>query len=382
VGPVIFLPDESKKKEAVHLRRGAMTNHYEKTFEGSLILVLKKVSVDKAAGMVLGHDITQIIPGVKKGPLFRKGHVVTEKDIPQLLSIGKEHLYLWEQRPGLVHEDEAALRLAEAAVGRGEGLKISAPKEGKVSIAASADGLLKIDPERLAILNALGEIIMATAHTNRTVRKGETVAGTRIIPLVMEEEKIKAAEVICASPGPLIRVLPYRSCRAGLIITGSEIIKGRIEDGFGPVMEEKLAGFGVSIISRIYVGDERDRICAAIESMLAGGVDLVIVTGGMSVDPDDVTPGAIRDTGAAVVSYGVPVLPGAMFMLAYLKDKPVMGLPGCMMYNGVTVFDIILPRILAGEKFCARDLVSLGHGGLCLNCPVCHYPNCALGKGV
>jgi molybdenum cofactor synthesis domain-containing protein len=345
-------------------------------------MVLKKVKVDKAVGMVLCHDITQIIPGEKKGPLFRKGHIVKENDIPQLLEIGKEHLYLWEQRPGLVHEDEAAVRLAAAAVGRDKGVEISPPKEGKVNITASVNGLLKIDTNRLAELNSLGEVMMATAHNNRPIRKGDIVAGTRIIPLLAAEEKIKVAEAICVSAGPLIRVLPYFSYQAGLIITGSEVSKGRVKDCFGSVVEKKLAAFGVKVATRTIVSDDRSSICSFIRSMLIGGVDMAIVTGGMSVDPDDVTPGAIRDTGAEVVSYGVPVLPGAMFMLAYLEGKPVMGLPGCVMYAGVTVFDLILPRILAGEKICSKDLASLGHGGLCLNCPDCSYPNCALGKGI
>ena len=345
-------------------------------------MVLKKVRVENAIGMVLVHDITQIIPGVKKGPLFRKGHVVTEKDISQLRITGKEHLYVLEQCPGWIHEDEAAVRLANKATGESLNFVVTSPKEGRVNVEAAVDGLLKIDIERLTRLNSLGEIIMATAHSNRHVHKGEVIAGTRIIPLVIEEEKILAAEKVCAFKEPLIKIMPYKPRLVGLIITGSELKKGLIADGFRPVIKEKLAAFGADIASTTYTEDNQEQIRKAIQSSLAQNVDMVVITGGMSVDPDDVTPSAIKATGADIAGYGVPVLPGAMFMLAYLKNKPIMGLPGCVMFNGVTVFDLILPRIMAGEKIHAGDLAVLGHGGLCLHCQTCSYPNCAFGKGV
>ncbi|WP_418792276.1 molybdopterin-binding protein [Phosphitispora sp. TUW77] len=345
-------------------------------------MVLKKVRVENSIGMVLAHDITQIVPGIKKGPLFRKGHVVEEKDIPQLLNIGKEHLYLLEQSEGLLHEDDAAIRLANAATGKSPDFEITSPKEGRVNIKAAVDGLLKINVEQLVKLNSLGEIVMATLHSNRSVRKGDIVGGTRIIPLLIKEENITVAEKTCAVNVPLIKILPYMPKHAGIIITGSEIKKGRITDKFGPVVKEKLAAFDVDILISTCIEDNSERISAAIKTFAAQDVDMVIVTGGMSVDPDDVTPRAIKATGARIVSYGVPVLPGAMFMLAYLNDKPVMGLPGCVMYSGVTVFDLILPRILAGEIIDVSDVAVMGHGGLCLSCVTCSYPNCALGKGV
>lgn len=351
-------------------------------------MILKKVKVEHSVGMVLAHDITQIIPGVQKGPLFRKGHIVKEQDIPHLLNIGKEHLYLLEQGPGWLHENEAAIRLANCATGGSANFVADAPSEGRINIKAAVDGLLKIDVPQLARFNSLGEIIMATLHGNRSVRRGETVAGTRIIPLVIEEEKIIAAEKLCAAQEPLVQIRPYRLRRAALIVTGSEVKKGRIIDKFGPVVQNKLAAFGVEVAASICLEDDPEQLKAAIQAFLTkdagstGNIDLAAITGGMSVDPDDVTPSAIKATGAEIVSYGAPVLPGAMFMLAYLNDKPVMGLPGCVMYNGATIFDLILPRILAGERVSAADLAGLGHGGLCFKCPTCHYPNCAFGKGV
>lgn len=341
--------------------------------------MLKKVTVEQAVGMVLAHDITQIVPGVSKGPLFRKGYIVTEKDIPKLLNCGKEHLYLWENQQGMVHEDDAASRLARAAVGDRAGFEISEPKEGKVNLSVNINGLLKVDIRKLASLNSQGKLMMATAHTDTPVRRGDVVAGTRIIPLLIEEEKIRKAESILTGGDALLKVMPYQNCQAGLVITGSEVKTARIKDSFGPVVEGKLAAFDVIIRERHCVGDDYRDICQTVQS-LAEKCGLVIVTGGMSVDPDDSTPRAIRETGAEVISYGVPVLPGAMFMLAYLNNKPVMGLPGCVMYARTTVFDLILPRLLAGERVSAPDLSALGHGGLCHNCQVCHYPDCGFGK--
>lgn len=348
--------------------------------EWGVVNLLKKINVENAVGMVMGHDVTQIIPGVKKEPLFRKGHIVTEKDIPLLLSIGKEHLYIYEAKRGIIHENEAAIRLAKAAINNNHSFAVTEPREGKVNIISSTKGLLKIDVERLNHFNGLGSLMMATTHTNRPVGVGEIVAGTRIIPLIIEEEKILLAEKICAT-GPIIKVVPYTLRKAGLVITGSEVKKGRIKDGFGPVVENKLSSYGVKTVEQTKIGDNPAEISSAISFMLANGVDIVIVTGGMSVDPDDVTPSAIRATGAEVVSYGVPVLPGSMFMLAYLQNKPIVGLPGCVMYNKVTVFDLVLPKLLVGEKITTVDLLSMGHGGLCLECPECNYPNCAFGKG-
>ncbi|MDE7207157.1 MAG: molybdopterin-binding protein [Lachnospiraceae bacterium] len=342
---------------------------------------MKLIKTEDAAGHVLCHDITQIIPGVVKDAVFRKGHVVTPEDIPVLLSVGKEHLYVWEKKEGILHEDEAAEILRDICLNAG--MKATQPKEGKIEILADTDGLLKVDSEKLRAVNAMGEMMIATVHGNFPVKKGEKIAATRIIPLVIEQEKMARARVL-AGEKPLLEILPFRELRAGIVTTGSEIFKGRIKDAFGPVVRTKLAEYGVQVIGQKIVDDGKENIIDALREFLAQGAELLICTGGMSVDPDDCTPGAIKDFGAVIESYGAPVLPGAMFLLGYYayegKTVPVMGLPGCVMYAKRTVFDLVLPRIIAGEHVTGADLWSYGEGGLCLGCPECHFPHCSFGK--
>lgn len=342
---------------------------------------MKLIKTEDAVGQVLCHDITQIIPGVVKDAVFRKGHVVTEEDIPVLLSVGKEHLYIWEKTKGILHEDEAAEILKELCLN--EYMSAGEPKEGKIEITATQDGLFKVDTERLNRVNRLGEMMIATISGNFPVKAGQKLAATRIIPLVIEEEKMKSAQE-AAGESPLLSLLPFQTMKAGVVTTGSEVFKGRIPDAFGPAIRGKLAEYGVEVTGQRIVDDSQEEIIHAMEQFLAEGVDMLLCTGGMSVDPDDRTPGAVKAMGAQVISYGAPVLPGAMFLLAYHRyegrEIPVMGLPGCVMYAARTVFDLVLPRILAGERLNQEDLSSYGEGGLCLNCPVCHFPNCGFGK--
>jgi molybdenum cofactor synthesis domain-containing protein len=252
-------------------------------------------------------------------------------------------------------------------------------KEGKINIVADRDGLFKVDKERLFQINSLGEMIIATMHNNQPVKKGDMLAGTRVIPLVIEEEKMNKAKEI-GNGVPLLQLLPFTVKKAAIITTGSEVFHGRIKDTFGPVIRNKLAEYGVEVISQEILNDEKDKITAAIIKAIDTGAEIVLCTGGMSVDPDDTTPGAIKDTGAKVISYGAPVLPGAMFMLAYYNNRAIMGLPGCVMYARRTIFDLILPRVLAEDPVTAEELAALGHGGLCLNCESCTFPNCGFGK--
>ncbi len=341
---------------------------------------MKKVPVQSAIGMVLCHDVTQIIPGRMKGPAFKKGHILREEDVPQLLSMGKEHVYAWDIQSdsGLLHEDEATVLIARAAAGRN--IAVSEPNEGKVELSATVEGLLKIDVEALFEIN-VEEIVCATIHTNQRVARGKVLAGIRVIPLVIEEAKVQRVERICSQHQPLIEVLPFRSFNAGIITTGSEVFHGRIKDEFGPVVREKLGELGCQTLGQSFVSDDPKRIVEEIGSFLSQGAEMIIVTGGMSVDPDDVTPAAIRNSRARVVTYGAPVLPGAMFMLAYLGNVPILGLPGCVMYHKTSVFDVILPRLLAGEEITRRDIVGLAHGGLCVRCEECRYPDCGFAKG-
>lgn len=338
---------------------------------------MKLIKTEDAVGSVLCHDITQIIPGVVKDAVFRKGHVVTEDDIPVLLSVGKEHLYVWEKEEGMLHENEAAEILRQVC--QGEHMKASEPKEGKIELTAETDGLLKINREKLNLVNGMGQIVIASRHGNFPVRKGDKIAGMRVVPLVIEEDKMNCVREACKEE-PVFQLLPMKKMKAGIVTTGSEVYKGRIEDKFTPVVKGKLEECGAEILGNVLCDDNPEMVTQAIRDWIRKGAELVVCTGGMSVDPDDRTPLAIRNACGEVVTYGAPVLPGAMFMLAYAGQIPVMGLPGCVMYAKRTIFDLVLPRIMAGERLCAEDFHVLGEGGLCLNCNVCTFPNCGFGK--
>mgnify|MGYP000659927295 FL=1 len=344
---------------------------------------MKLIKTEDAVGHVLCHDITQIIKGVTKDAVFRKGHIVTEEDIPVLLSVGKENLYVWEKEEGMLHENDAAEILRQIC--QGEHMHPSDVKEGKIELIADIDGVLKIEREKLRKVNSLGEMMIASRHGDFPVKKGDKLAGTRVIPLVISEEKMQQAKDVTAG-GAIFNILPYKKKKAGIVTTGSEVYYHRIKDTFTPVIEEKLAEYDIEIGGHEICNDDPQMIENAIRSLLADGCNMIVCTGGMSVDPDDRTPYAIRQVTGEIVSYGAPVLPGAMFLLAYYREEgkeviPVLGLPGCVMYSKRTIFDLVLPRLTVGEILTAEDLNTLGEGGLCLNCPECTFPNCGFGKG-
>lgn len=342
---------------------------------------MKEIKTEDAVGHVLCHDITQIIKDEKKGVLFKKGHIVREEDIPALLSVGKEHLFVWEKQEGFLHENEGAQILYKICAG--DYMHGTEVKEGKIELIADCDGLLKIRKKQLLEVNSLGEMMIASRHGNFSVRKGDKIAGTRIIPLVIEKEKMDRAEKL-AGEEPLFSILPFKNKKAGIVTTGSEVKKGLIQDTFTPVLKEKLGEYSCQVLGQTTPGDDRRQITADILKFIEEGADMVICSGGMSVDPDDRTPGAIKDTGAQIITYGAPVLPGAMLLLAYYKKNgksiPILGLPGCVMYAKRTVFDLILPRIMADDPVKAEEIAAYGEGGLCLNCSVCTFPNCGFGK--
>ena len=348
---------------------------------------MKLIRTVDAEGAVLCHDITQIIKGVTKDAVFRKGHVVTKEDIPVLLSVGKDQLYVWEKEEGMLHENDAAEILC--AMCMGENMDRTEAKEGKIELKAACDGLLKVDNQALKAVNGLGQMMIATRHGNFPVKKGDKLAGTRIIPLVIEEEKMEAARLAAArvtGGKPILELKPFLHKKVGIVTTGNEVFYGRIKDTFTPVIEEKLSEFDTQVIGHVTWNDDDTKVTASILDLIGEGADVVICTGGMSVDPDDKTPLAIKNTGARIVSYGAPVLPGAMFLLAYYdagdRTVAVMGLPGCVMYAKRTIFDLVLPRVMADDEVTPEDLAALGQGGLCLNCPQCTYPNCGFGKGM
>ncbi len=343
--------------------------------------MMKEIRTEDAVGHILCHDITQIIKDKKKGVLFKKGHIVREEDIPALLSVGKEHLFVWEKKEGILHENEGAGILYKICAG--ENMHGTDVSEGKIELIADCPGLLKIRRDALNAVNGLGEMMIASRHGDFPVKKGDKIAGTRIIPLVIEKEKMDRA-VEAAGEEPIFSVLPFRQKKVGIVTTGSEVKKGLIKDTFTPVLREKLSEYPTEIIGQTLPGDDREQITSDILRFAEEGAGLIIASGGMSVDPDDRTPGAIKDTGAEIITYGAPVLPGAMLLIAYLnmngRNIPVLGLPGCVMYAKRTVFDLILPRVMADDPIRREEIALLGEGGLCLNCSVCTFPDCGFGK--
>ena len=343
---------------------------------------MRLIETEHSVGHVLCHDITVIIKDVKKGVAFKKGHVVTEADIPELLKLGKDHLYVWEKDETMFHEDEAAAILRDICMG--ENMRATQPSEGKIELIATCDGLLLVDSARLLAVNAIDEIMIATRHGFTPVKAGDKLAGMRVIPLIIKKEKMALAQK-AAEGAPILRVVPFQKLTCGIVTTGNEVYHGRIKDAFTPVVEGKLAEYGMTVIAKTTCPDDRQMIVDAIHAMRDAGAQLILTTGGMSVDPDDRTPGAIREAGTRIVTYGAPVLPGAMMLLGYLPDNrggeiPVLGLPGCVMFAKRTVFDLLLPRVAAGIAIRREDITCLGEGGLCLSCENCTYPNCGFGK--
>ena len=338
----------------------------------------KLIQTKDAAGHILCHDLTQIIPGVTKDARFRKGHVVTEEDIPILLSMGKDNLYIWKKLEGYLHEDEAVLRLITLC--KGPHMRETAVKEGKVELIAERDGLFTVDVARLNAVNGLGEMIIATRHSGTPVRAGDVLLGARVIPLVIPEVALERAEKL-AGELPLVSLAAYKLKTAAILTIGNEVFHGRIEDAFTPVVVGKLQQYGVELKAHKLIDDNREKISAAILELRQSGAHLILCTGGMSVDPDDKTPAAISDLCPHIVTYGAPVLPGSMFLLGYFEDGvPILGLPGCVMYQKPTIFDLVLPQVLAGKTLSREDFARMGHGGLCLKCEVCRYPICPFGK--
>ena len=340
--------------------------------------MLKKVRIQDAVGKVLCHDLTRIVRDKFKGPAFKKGHVIRERDLAELLNIGKRHIYVLDLKSGDLHENDAARRVGKVAAGKN--IVLSAVSEGRINLMSAIDGLLKVDVQKLEKLNSIEGIIFASLHNNKAVGRNQVLAGTRVVPLVIEAALIENAEQLCQDT-EILNVQPFPQKKIDLIVTGSEVFSGRIQDEFGPVVTKKIEQYNCIVRRKTIVDDHQKEIVAAINESIDQDADMVILTGGMSVDPDDNTPDSIKALGAEIVTYGAPVLPGAMIMLAYIGERPVIGLPGCVMYHRATVFDLIFPRLVIGEKLQKADFAKMGHGGLCLGCDQCRYPNCEFGKG-
>jgi hypothetical protein len=340
---------------------------------------LKTVKIEDAVGMVLAHDVTEIRKGEFKGRAFKRGHLIQPADICRLQRLGKQHIYVWKTEPGYMHENDAAAAMAASFCGEGV-LPDNEPREGKLNLIAERDGLLKVNVALLTDINLLGDVMCASRHTNTLVRQGEVVAGTRAIPLAVKTAVVQQAVDKAAAGGGIFHVKAVRSARAGIVITGSEVFNGLIEDRFEPVLRDKIEALGATLIATAIVSDEPAAIAAEIRAQLSAGADLIITTGGMSVDPDDVTRAGIVLAGGSATAFGAPILPGAMFMVAFIDDVPVLGVPACGLYHPTTILDLLLPRILTGEEPDRTAIARMGHGGLCLNCTECRFPVCPFGK--
>ncbi len=340
----------------------------------------KTIPVSDAIGKIIPHDITEIVKDKFKGVAFKKGHVIKKEDIEHLTRLGKNNIYVLDLSEDEIHENEAACLLAQSLAGPGIS-DPGEPQEGKISLRAAHDGLLKIDKEALLQFNMLGEVMCSTLQTNTPVKKGEVVAGTRLIPLLSKRQLVSTAcEILNNSKTPVIQVKPIKSAKIGLVITGTEIFNGLIEDKFEDVLRQKLTEYNSEISMVAFAPDDVDIIAEKIKQCLSAGVDFIITSGGMSVDPDDVTRAGIKKAGAEAMYYGTPVLPGAMFLSGTIQNIPILGLPACGMFHKITVFDLVLPRVLSGENIQREELAALGHGGLCRNCKHCQYPVCNFGK--
>ena len=337
---------------------------------------MKKVKVQDAIGMTLCHDITAMVDGFK-GAAFKRGHVITQEDIPKLLDIGKQHIFIWEENAGEIHEEDAARRLSQMTTVNGA--HYGSISEGKVQLFADQDGMFRVDKALLAAVNRIGDITITTLPDHYPVKAGDRLASMRIVPLVTEERQIAEAEALCAGK-QLYDLRPFKPLKVGIIITGSEIYHGRIKDKFERVARAKLAHYPAEILGVHVCDDELDMIVGAGRALLVEGAELLIFSGGMSVDPDDLTPSAIREMGAEIISYGVPSQPGNMTLVAYLDQAALLGVPGAAISRPTTMFDVLLPQIFCGDPLTKDDLIRLGEGGLCQMCDNCHFPNCTFGR--
>jgi len=340
--------------------------------------MFKKVKLDKAIGLAIAHDMTKVIPGKFKGPYFRRGHIIRQEDIPELISMGKEHIYVIEEEEGWVHEEEAALRIAKAV--SSPDMQLTSPKEGRVNISSATHGLLKVNRALLKEVNSITGVVLATLHDNTLCQPGTVVAGTKITPLYISEAKLNIVDELCQKQGKVLQVIPFKTKKVGIIVTGNEVFEGRIKDKFSETIQKKVEALGSIVNHQIIVPDDEELIGQAIDEMRDKGSEVIVVAGGLSVDPDDVTVEGVGKSGAEIISYGAPVMPGAMFLYAELGGIPLLGAPGAVIFNQTTIIDLILPRVLAGEKISREDIIELGHGGLCLDCDGCTFPVCPFGK--
>lgn len=339
---------------------------------------MKKIEVSNAVGMTLCHDITAIFDNGFKGVLFKRGHVIEQNDIDALLEIGKNHIFVWEPGKDEVHEEDAALALSNVICD--ESIESTLPSEGKITLRSKRKGLFCVNEEGLLKINMTPDYTVACIKNFSVVNVGDALSGVRIVPLVTKRENVDLAVNAAQLFSPVFSVLPFIKLKVGLIITGSEIYYGRIEDKFEPIMRKKLKAFDADFLGAVKCPDDLDIIKKEALNFIEKGADIVLFTGGMSVDPDDLTPTAIRDLSTHFVTQGIPMQPGNMLTIAYRNNVTLVGVPGASLHSKVTSLDVFLPRIFAGLKITKEDTVKCGLDGLCLNCKECHFPNCNFSK--
>ena len=341
---------------------------------------LESVPVQAAVGRRALHDMTRIVPGKEKGPAIQSGQVITDGDICRLQKMGRSQVFVESEsdgHPQWVHENVAALAFAGAMAGEGVCFN-SPPREGKVNLLAERDGLLVVDVDRLEAFNMVPGVMGSSQKSFKCVVKNEEIAGTRAIPLYLPRNDHDTALAVLAEK-PLFRVLPIQSRTVGILVTGTEVFRGLIEDRFIPIIRKKVVAYGCTVADAIIVPDDRAAIADGVKALLDAGTELLVTTAGLSVDPDDVTRQGLADAGCTDLLYGAPILPGAMTLLARIGRVQVMGVPACGLFHSITSFDLLLPRILAGLAIGRRDLARMGHGAFCRNCDGCTYPRCRFG---
>lgn len=340
---------------------------------------MRKVKTEEAVGLTLCHDVTEMRDGFK-GAAFKRGHVIRQEDVEKLLDIGKKHIFIWEENADEIHEEECAAMLSEMLAA--EGTHYTPVSEGKVVMIADRKGQFRVDTDNLYKLNSIEDITVTSIPDHYPVNPGDKLASMRIVPLVTKKSNMELAKRLC-SEHSIFELKPYKELNVGVVITGSEVYSGRIIDKFEPVVRSKMDKYPADILGVKICDDDLDMITGAAKELIDKGADLLIFTGGMSVDPDDLTPTAIRSLGAHIVSHGVPAQPGNMTLVAYGesdKEITMLGVPGAAIKMPATVFDVLLPQIFTGEPITQEDLIRLGDGGLCHNCESCHFPNCTFGR--
>ncbi|HHX36847.1 MAG TPA: molybdopterin-binding protein [Clostridiaceae bacterium] len=330
---------------------------------------MKRVHVREAVGKPLFHDMTAISEDGCKGPRFKRGHVIREEDIPVFLDMGKEHIFIWEEDPNLVHEEDAAEAVVRIAAG--ENMIIPPPSEGRFSLRAARDGVFVLNKEGLININSVPDYTFATLRHGVPVKEGDIVVGARIVPLVTTVERVEQAKEVAQFYAPVFSIAPYRPLKTAMVITGGEIYSGRIKDAFAPILRKKIAHYGGVELGATICPDDVEFISNAVKSYANQGADLILMTGGMSVDPDDVTPTVIRSLADKFLFQGLPVQPGNMLTVGYMETTMLVGVPGASMHSPVTSLDLFLPMIYGGVPFSQADAISMGEGGL----SICrHWP--------